>query len=135
MKEPIGFAAARIRAAMLAQDASKVSSLLSRAMSKAHKNKGHLKDLWEDLMSLLVLIRSWVNGEYREIPWKSIVLAIAAVIYFVNPFDLIPDFLPFIGYADDATVIGFVIASLRKDIQQFRAWKESSSNECDAGHI
>ncbi len=30
------------------------------------------------------LIRAWVGGQYRNIGWKSIVLAIAAVIYFAN---------------------------------------------------
>lgn len=135
MKEPAGLASAKVRAALLAKDISKVSTLMSRAMRKARNNQGHLKNLWDDLMSLLHLIRAWVGGEYRDIPWKSIVLAIAAVIYFVNPFDIIPDFLPFIGYGDDATVIGFVIASLREDIQRFRAWSDSSGNKQECSRV
>ena len=53
-------------------------------------------------------------------------LAIAAILYFVNPFDVIPDFIPGFGYLDDATVIGFVIASIGSDIRKFRRWERSS---------
>jgi uncharacterized membrane protein YkvA (DUF1232 family) len=61
------------------------------------------------------------------VPWQTIVLAIAAVVYFVNPFDLIPDLIPVIGYLDDATIVGFVIASIGGDIANFRDWEQSHS--------
>jgi uncharacterized membrane protein YkvA (DUF1232 family) len=55
-------------------------------------------------------------------------MALAAVIYFLNPLDLIPDFIPGIGYLDDATVIAFVFSSIRKDLLKFLDW-ECQKNE------
>jgi uncharacterized membrane protein YkvA (DUF1232 family) len=126
-KQPAGFDSAKRKAESLANDKSKVSSLLTEAISKADKNKGPLKKVWDDLTTLFRLIRAWVSGKYRDVPWQTIVLAIAAVVYFVNPFDLIPDFIPVIGYLDDATVVGFVIASIGSNIANFRDWEQSHS--------
>ena len=35
-------------------------------------------------------------------------LIIGALIYFINPFDLVPDFIPFVGFVDDMTIIALV---------------------------
>lgn len=123
--EPAGFGSAKRKAQSLVDDKSKVSTLLTEAISKADKNKGPLKKVWDDLVTLIRLIRAWVSGNYRDVPWQTIVSAIAAILYFVNPFDLIPDFLPVIGYIDDAAIIGFVIASISSDIAKFRDWEQS----------
>ncbi len=126
-KQPAGFDAARHKAESLANDTTKIFSLLTEAVSKAVKNKHPLRKVWDDLTTLFRLIRAWDSGKYRDVPWQTIVLAIAAVVYFVNPFDLIPDFIPVIGYIDDATVIGFVIASISSTIANFRDWEKYHS--------
>lgn len=74
------------------------------------------------MLALFRLIRAWVKGEY-QVPWRTIVLAIAAIIYLVNPFDAIPDFIPVFGYVDDAAVIAFVINSIRGDLDEFLEWE------------
>ena len=38
-------------------------------------------------------------------PADAILMAIAAVFYFVGPFDLIPDSIPVLGLIDDTSVI------------------------------
>ena len=126
-KQPAGFRSAKRKAESLANDKSKVTSLLSKAISKADKNRGRLNKVWDDLTALFRLLRAWVSGNYRDVPWQTMVLAIGAVVYFVNPFDLIPDFVPSIGYIDDATVVGFVVASIGGDIANFRDWEHSHS--------
>jgi uncharacterized membrane protein YkvA (DUF1232 family) len=42
---------------------------------------------------------------------------LAALAYFVMPFDAIPDFLPVIGFTDDAAVLAFAIGLVSKNIQ------------------
>ena len=69
------------------------------------------------------LLKAWRRGDYPVVPWRTIILAIATLIYFVDPFDLIPDFVPVIGYLDDATVIAFVVESIRRDLDKFLAWE------------
>jgi uncharacterized membrane protein YkvA (DUF1232 family) len=43
-------------------------------------------------------------------PWYARVLAAAVVAYAFSPFDLIPDFIPVIGYLDDLVVVPLGIA-------------------------
>ena len=60
-------------------------------------------------------------------PWSTVLLGTGAVIYFVNPFDAIPDILPAAGLLDDASVIGFVLASAKNDIEKFRNHKADTT--------
>lgn len=49
----------------------------------------------------------------RETPTHVRVALIGALAYFVVPFDAVPDFLPLVGFADDASVIAAAIAAVR----------------------
>ena len=40
------------------------------------------------------------------------------------PADLIPDFIPVIGYLDDAAVVALAVRSVKGDLDAFRAWEE-----------
>ena len=55
-------------------------------------------------------------------------LSIAAILYFVNPLDVIPDLLPAFGFLDDAGVLAFVLQSIRKDIDRFLDWERVNLN-------
>lgn len=71
------------------------------------------------------LLKAYAKGEYRAIPWKSLLLIVAAVLYFINPIDVIPDLLPIIGLSDDFGVLFMVYRSLSADIEQFLEWERS----------
>jgi uncharacterized membrane protein YkvA (DUF1232 family) len=70
------------------------------------------------------MLNAWFKGEYKDIPKKTIVLIITALIYFISPIDLIPDWLPG-GFIDDAAVITWVLQSMSSDVQKFKAWKKN----------
>ena len=46
-------------------------------------------------------------------PSRVKLLIVGALAYFVMPFDAIPDFLPLVGFTDDAAVIAATIAAVR----------------------
>ena len=60
---------------------------------------------------------SWIRGAKREahaiyltmrdrrVPWHAKALAICVAAYALSPIDLIPDFIPVVGYADDWIVV------------------------------
>ena len=124
-KEPKGFKGSKRKAEKYVKDPEKTKQLLDDAMKKANKNKGTLGKIWDDLMALFRLVAAWAKGEYKDIPIKVILLAIAAIIYFLMPFDLIPDFIPIAGYLDDATVVAYVIKSIREYLDIFIAWEKT----------
>jgi uncharacterized membrane protein YkvA (DUF1232 family) len=121
-----------------ARDPNKAKKLLVDAVKKAKsydRNKGPLAEVWGYLTALFRLLRAYIRGDYRDIPWGPIVLVIAAIIYFVSAIDLIPDILPGIGLVDDAAVIGLVITQTKFDLDNFLSWEiERSNNEYDAAN-
>ena len=72
---------------------------------------------------MIRLIRAYANGSYREIPVASLLMVLVAVIYFVSPIDLIPDFIPVAGYIDDALVVSLAINQVKIDLDAFMQWE------------
>lgn len=101
---------------------AKIKKLLAAVGAYIVKNKGSLKQIIKDVKLLLEMIKSWYTGKYTAFPKKTVVLMIAALIYFVSPFDLIPDFL-LGGFIDDAAVIIWVFSSIADDVKKYKAWK------------
>lgn len=108
------------------RDLEKSKQLLEEALKKAkekEKSKGPLADLWNSLTALFRLLQAYIRHEYTDIPWGSIVMVVVAIIYFVSPIDLIPDWIPIAGYIDDAAVIAFVIRQIKVDLDNFLEWE------------
>lgn len=120
---PERFARHERQAEQLAQDGEAVESLVRRSAQKLRRHRRQIGQLAASLPVLLRLARAWSAGEYRRIRWRSAVLVVAALLYFLNPFDLIPDYLPVIGYLDDALVIGYVMNALRGEVRHFERWE------------
>jgi len=123
--KPDGFDDAEASASEYVKDKEKTEHLLTEAVRKADREKGVLEKIWLDLQVLFRLIRAWMTGAYTQVSLKTILIAIAAIIYFVNPFDIISDFLPGIGYLDDVTVIAFAVRSIKKELDEFLEWERS----------
>jgi uncharacterized membrane protein YkvA (DUF1232 family) len=81
-------------------------------------------ELTDKFQAIVRLVRAYVNREYRVVPWQTVILAVAALIYFVNPFDAIADFIPVIGFIDDAAVLTAVLASINHDLTAFLEWEK-----------
>ena len=113
------------RAREYVNDRQKAAQLIKEAIEKANRNQGALKKLWDQLKALFRLSSAWVKGEYTQVSLKTILWVIAAIIYFVNPFDVIADFIPGVGYVDDAVIIYFVINSIQRDLNKFLKWERS----------
>ena len=116
----------RTRAEDYLRDPDKSKKLLDEALKKANEKeekKGPLTDVWKSLTALFRLFKAYTHHEYTSIPWGSIVLVVIAIIYFVSPFDLIPDWIPLAGFIDDAAVIAFVLKQINTDLDQFLKWE------------
>jgi uncharacterized membrane protein YkvA (DUF1232 family) len=114
---------ARKQAEEYSNDQSRVGTLLSGAERKAERDRDRLGEIWDTLGALIRLLRAWARGRYTVVPWRTLVFALAGIIYFLDPLDLIPDPIPVIGYVDDAAVLAFVLRAIRKDLERFLAWE------------
>ncbi len=113
----------RRRAERTARNPGKVGILASRAGEKLRRHRRALAPLREDLPALLRLAKAWARRDYTALPWRAIVGLVAGLLYFVSPLDAVPDFLPFLGFLDDAAVLGFILRALEKDVHAFREWE------------
>jgi uncharacterized membrane protein YkvA (DUF1232 family) len=81
--------------------------------------------LWDDIKLMVSLVTDYAQGNYTEVPWRSIAAFAGAIIYFVSPIDVIPDFIPVIGFLDDALVIQLALDFAGKDLETYKKWKKS----------
>jgi uncharacterized membrane protein YkvA (DUF1232 family) len=47
----------------------------------------------------------WLAARHPGTPWYAKALALAVAAYALSPIDLIPDFVPVLGYLDDLLIV------------------------------
>jgi uncharacterized membrane protein YkvA (DUF1232 family) len=65
------------------------------------------------------LIKAYVAGTYKKLPAITLVKIVAVLIYFISPFDFIPDVLPLVGFTDDLAVVLWVGKSIKNELDEF----------------
>lgn len=113
------------KAKELANDHNKLEDFTNNVLDKL-QNIPAIGDIIEDVRLLVNMVQDYAKGNYKDIPLASIITAIAALVYFVSPIDLIPDYIPVIGYIDDAAVVAFALNAIHNDIQSYKDWTESA---------
>ena len=77
------------------------------------------------LMTFGRLSKAYALGHYREIHWKSFLIIVASIIYFLNPFDLLPDIIPITGFTDDFSILAWAFNTVNGEVNKFLEWEES----------
>lgn len=129
-KKPKGFKEAYQNAKDLANDDQKLNELLEKGSRKSKKKKNALNKIWKEFQTLLRMLKYWRKGEHH-LELKTVLSLIAAILYFVNPFDLIPDFVPALGLVDDVSIITYVYHRFENEIERFKEWEASTKKEKD----
>ena len=57
------------------------------------------RDLKRDVIAL------WLAARDPRVPWYAKALSAAVAAYALSPIDLIPDFIPILGYLDDLLIV------------------------------
>ena len=123
------FARMKNKAAEYLNNPDKLNQLIEKAKNKAEsKKQGPLKEVLDSLMALLRLVRAYAKREYLEVPWQSLLLIVATILYFLLPTDVIPDWILGLGYIDDAALIGWTMNTMKSDIDGFREWESRKSD-------
>jgi len=102
-----------------------VQKVMDRASDIKQKviDSNLLKKFSTDVKVLIAMIKDYWNGVYRKIPWWVIAAVVFALLYVLNPIDLIPDIIPVLGLTDDAAVLALCLAITEKDIHKYQNWK------------
>jgi uncharacterized membrane protein YkvA (DUF1232 family) len=121
------FARALTEAKSCIDDRDRLQTLFNEASRKAATvPKDSFKEYWPYLHTMLRLVRAHHREEYDQVTRDSLLWIVAALNYLVDPFDLIPDKTPFLGFIDDAAVVEFVVDRTRQTLDDFMTWETGS---------
>lgn len=75
------------------------------------------------------MLQDYRNGIYKNVPWFTIATIAFGLLYVLNPFDIVPDFIPGIGYIDDFAVLTFSLRFIESDLHNYLDWKLEDEDE------
>lgn len=116
------------RAKVLLRHPARLKDLLNKAEAKQAAKSGHLQKVKSELLTMTALVKAWVTGEYRKIPWNSMLRIVGALLYFVWVIDLIPDPILGVGFIDDISVIYWTLKGLRQELKDFKEWQNQQKS-------
>jgi uncharacterized membrane protein YkvA (DUF1232 family) len=126
---------ARRRAGRILRSATATRWLVQAVFNRSDRFKARLGDTFADLILLASLLRDWVTGRYRTVPWGTLLTITGALVYFLMPLDAIPDPIVALGLVDDIAVISHTLKLTRTDLDRYQQWRykqegtEGESNE------
>lgn len=99
-------------------------NLVKKALQKvndtaAQSNLSVVRLLNHYIVLFSQLIKAYVQGTYRKLPAITLAKIAAVLIYFISPFDFIPDLLPIVGFTDDLALVLWVGKSIKQELDEF----------------
>lgn len=114
------------------RDPQEMKRLISEAQAKINDVASQsIAAASDGLNVLLRMLTAYATGQYREIPWRTLAVITAAIVYFVMPLDFLPDLLPVLGLMDDVALIAWTISQVKVDVDRFLAWEQQQQIQCD----
>lgn len=112
------------KASRISRNSKSLLQLLQNVLAKTQRMGvgGIFDEIRERLVILGKLIKYYATGQYRDIEVKNLLIIIASLVYFLSPIDIVPDFIPLLGFTDDIALLTFVFRSLGDEIEKFEIW-------------
>lgn len=105
---------------------------IDKVFENEHVIKDKLKHLYkikDKIRLLFQLLKDYRSKKYTATPWLSIASIIFALLYVLNPLDIIPDFIPLVGYIDDASVLAFTLKMIGNEVEDYEIWLSQQETE------
>ena len=116
----------KAKAEVFLEDGGKMDALLDQVEAKL-ASVPQAGEYLAEVPRMIALLKDHVQKDYTQAPTKTLVLIVAALLYLVNPKDIIPDKFLGVGLIDDAAVIAACIAMTKGDLDTYKAWKDSEA--------
>jgi uncharacterized membrane protein YkvA (DUF1232 family) len=102
---------------------NEIATKLADKESKDNK----FKQLFDVALTLVRMVRSYISGEYREIETSTIISGFAVLLYVLSPIDLVPDFIPVLGFLDDLSLVSWFLGKFQTEITHYREWENRTA--------
>ncbi len=81
--------------------------------------KNGLKEVKDKVYLIIDYLKDVSSGKYQDYSGKSLLMLVAGMIYLLTPLDVVPDFLPMMGFADDAAVIAWLFKEMNEELDKY----------------
>lgn len=106
-----------------------------RQLAKLATQRGRVTAAWRELPErmhlvanqtklMMELVDDFRAGTYRKVPWHSLAVSAAAILYAASPADVLPDFVVGFGVLDDIAVVALAARVIRKDLTDYCKFKD-----------
>lgn len=95
----------------------------SETLTKIFNKVNGLKEFFGPFFTMIELLKDFFSGRYKDIPIWAISAIIVTLLYVLSPADVIPDFVPGIGYIDDISVFTYCLSLINKELKKYNIWK------------
>jgi len=118
------------RATKLLGKPFKVITILNETANKLadkESKDNKFKQLFDVALTVVRMVRSYIAGEYRDIQGSTIVSGLAVLLYVLSPIDLVPDFIPVLGFLDDLSLVSWFVGKFQDEIVRYRDWENRTA--------
>ncbi|MDQ1253249.1 MAG: hypothetical protein QG646_2399 [Euryarchaeota archaeon] len=103
---------------------SDASVAFPEEVRRTHRRPVNIRGIWDYLELLFSMLYDSYNGKY-PVPKKTVIVGIFALLYLMNPIDIVPDVIPLLGFADDIAALAFAASLIKDDLNKYRVWKNA----------
>ena len=114
------------QAKRILEEQSQLKALFGQVSKKLQTLNGshkQINELLEHVQLFLRMIKKSFSGEYSSFSNKTLLSLVFGLLYFVTPLDVVPDFIPLLGFSDDLSIIYFILKNFKSDIEAFKVWE------------
>ena len=104
----------------------KLVELVQNVVAKLGKvaENSKVQKFIQPIQIFIRMVKAHFRGEHK-ISITTLGLIVLALVYFLSPVDFIPDFLGFLGFADDLSVVMAVYAKVKDEVESFLDWERT----------
>ncbi|MCS6808765.1 MAG: YkvA family protein [Bacteroidota bacterium] len=95
---------------------------IASVLNSVHQRLPLVKNMVRKVKTLYAMLR---DKEFH-MTWSTKTMIIAGLLYFISPIDLLPDYIPLLGYIDDAFVISVVMNAIASEIERYQEYTARS---------
>jgi len=115
------------KAESLIGDPGQVDALLEQLQEKLKGLPGDAVKQFANVPLMASMVKSYVSKEYTAVSPKVVIALVSAFLYLVKSKDIIPDYIPVIGLADDLAVVAIALAVCKPELDAYAQWRDAGA--------
>ncbi len=116
-----------IKAEKIIKDKQRFDNLIIKAEKKL-KGIPKVGEKLSYIPIFIQMMKYYFTKEYTNLPLGTVIVIVSTLLYLCSPIDLIPDFIPGLGYLDDVAVVMACLKLVESDVKEFIQWRDTNNN-------